>query len=158
MLRISLSRPFPARTKETVQTKIAASTQDLHCLPTECSIKILIKMKKKHTQKPLKHQWTGLFNQLEIPFGIHVLGHSLNKEKQLDAFDLARAFIISSSSCMQAANALERLCVCTGLSESSLLAYYIRYVYKSYELADTNELMLALLIDKYIHVYSYKLK
>ena len=34
------------------------SDQDLHCLLTEWSIKILIKM-KNITQQPLKQQWTG---------------------------------------------------------------------------------------------------
>ena len=36
--------------------------QDLHCLLTESSIRILIKMMKNTTQQPLKQKWNGLID------------------------------------------------------------------------------------------------
>ena len=50
-----------------------ASDQGLHCLLTECSIKIRIKMKNT-TQQPLKRKWTGpIYKEWEIPLGLNGL-------------------------------------------------------------------------------------
>ena len=54
----------------------AASDQGLHCLRTEYSIKILIKVKTT-TQQPLKWKLTGPIDMWEIPFSINGLTGSM---------------------------------------------------------------------------------
>ena len=53
--------------RQTVQTQIrhsAASDQGLHCLLTEYSFKMLIKMNKT-THQPFKRKWTGPIDKSE---------------------------------------------------------------------------------------------
>ena len=77
----------------------AMSDQGLHCLITECSNRILIKMKNTAYQ-PLKWKWTGLIDnngKFIIILQVNALVHLLSHVTSVKAFNKCSDLVVTTA-------------------------------------------------------------